>query len=775
VRKPVLHGSKVDIFATYADVFAEADEGFFTCRICVRFAAVTGAAAPAPISVKSNSHNLLSHMATKHAWELTEEHAKLSSLKPGKPVPSVRNVTGAMDQFATRGGFTSFDVITELTLFILHDGRPFRTVEGLGFKALWDAGNLKRLWGCVPPSADTIARRAAVIDEALAEVMRLDFLPSSLGHTVAPDATVPSGTPFTMFSASVDGWTSQNGTPTMGTTISFISPQWKAVDIALGVRHVPHPHTGEAYHEHFCGMLDEYGLTEDHMMGVSTDGASNMLNLAARLGVPRVPCFAHALHNGVQADVLTDAAVSSLLEPVTACSTAFNSIAGARNQIAAEEATSMGLSVPKARSVVPTRWNSRFHALRAHNQRWPVVSQLTAAKLGIPKGEKADDYKKMHDACHIHRDLYQSLETILAPIEEWSTRAQAAGPTLSLMPTAKAEILRGLAPVAGEEATAAMVRAKLLASLSTRLAVIAPDSLPTGAKEAVHFKMLSAAALLDPRTATSYLPVAYKYRDLLIDYIANCYITFQPPVSEEVIAPVEVNEEDSAAAFIAGLTGYNKTPIELAKEQVGRELAGFIPEVGDVTKGMTREERLAMDPLEWWRANEKKYGALAHVARSMLGVPATSASAERIFSLAGFVSSGRRANMSADSLELAATTQSALRVGINLRAATAEVLERNRVNANRKRSATMMAKHAAKKAARSGGAGAGGGGAGAGGGGAGAGGGGAGAGDSDDDSTVEIVELHEPIVEWELNARGDHLLEAEDEALFAAESVAVDE
>jgi|Laugresp1bdmlbsn_1035097.scaffolds.fasta_scaffold66445_1 hypothetical protein len=41
VRKPVPHGSKVDIFATYADVFAEADEGFFTCRICVRFAEVT--------------------------------------------------------------------------------------------------------------------------------------------------------------------------------------------------------------------------------------------------------------------------------------------------------------------------------------------------------------------------------------------------------------------------------------------------------------------------------------------------------------------------------------------------------------------------------------------------------------------------------------------------------------------------------------------------------------------------------------------------------------
>ena len=41
------------------------------------------------------------------------------------------------------------------------------------------------------------------------------------------------------------------------------------------------------------------------------------------------------------------------------------------------------------------------------------------------------------------------------------------------------------------------------------------------------------------------------------------------------------------------------------------------------------------DVLEWWGANEWKFPAVAAMARQHLSVPATSASAERIFSLAG--------------------------------------------------------------------------------------------------------------------------------------------
>jgi hypothetical protein len=41
------------------------------------------------------------------------------------------------------------------------------------------------------------------------------------------------------------------------------------------------------------------------------------------------------------------------------------------------------------------------------------------------------------------------------------------------------------------------------------------------------------------------------------------------------------------------------------------------------------------DPLEWWTANEINFPVLMVMARQYLGVPATSASVERLFSLAG--------------------------------------------------------------------------------------------------------------------------------------------
>lgn len=42
-------------------------------------------------------------------------------------------------------------------------------------------------------------------------------------------------------------------------------------------------------------------------------------------------------------------------------------------------------------------------------------------------------------------------------------------------------------------------------------------------------------------------------------------------------------------------------------------------------------------PLEWWRKNELKFPTIAHVARRVLSVPATSVPSERIFSAAGLL------------------------------------------------------------------------------------------------------------------------------------------
>ena len=46
---------------------------------------------------------------------------------------------------------------------------------------------------------------------------------------------------------------------------------------------------------------------------------------------------------------------------------------------------------------------------------------------------------------------------------------------------------------------------------------------------------------------------------------------------------------------------------------------------------------MATDILVWWAAQEGEYPNLSRMARQYLGCPATSASAERLFSIAGRV------------------------------------------------------------------------------------------------------------------------------------------
>jgi hypothetical protein len=51
-------------------------------------------------------------------------------------------------------------------------------------------------------------------------------------------------------------------------------------------------------------------------------------------------------------------------------------------------------------------------------------------------------------------------------------------------------------------------------------------------------------------------------------------------------------------------------------------------------------------PLDFWKMHEEKYKPLAQLAKIYLGVPASSASVERIFSISGHILSSKRASMS---------------------------------------------------------------------------------------------------------------------------------
>lgn len=56
-------------------------------------------------------------------------------------------------------------------------------------------------------------------------------------------------------------------------------------------------------------------------------------------------------------------------------------------------------------------------------------------------------------------------------------------------------------------------------------------------------------------------------------------------------------------------------------------------------------------PLNFWEVNEKKFPSLAKLAQRYLAIPASSGSVERLFSLAGVISTARRASLSLPNVE----------------------------------------------------------------------------------------------------------------------------
>ena len=64
------------------------------------------------------------------------------------------------------------------------------------------------------------------------------------------------------------------------------------------------------------------------------------------------------------------------------------------------------------------------------------------------------------------------------------------------------------------------------------------------------------------------------------------------------------------------------------------------------------DEPMSVDVLEWWAAKEAILPHLSRMARQYLGVPATSASAERLFSIAGRAYDDLRQRMGEEMLEI---------------------------------------------------------------------------------------------------------------------------
>ena len=82
-----------------------------------------------------------------------------------------------------------------------------------------------------------------------------------------------------------------------------------------------------------------------------------------------------------------------------------------------------------------------------------------------------------------------------------------------------------------------------------------------------------------------------------------------------------------------------------------KPLNNKILEAEIATYFLESEIQLSSNPLQWWQMKEPQYPNLAKVAWKYLCIPATSASSERVFSVAGLASHDRRSRISPTKLD----------------------------------------------------------------------------------------------------------------------------
>ena len=168
------------------------------------------------------------------------------------------------------------------------------------------------------------------------------------------------------------------------------------------------------------------------------------------------------------------------------------------------------------------------------------------------------------------------------------------------------------------------------------------------------------AALCDPRRFTSlHIPLftddmRHRGHQLFVDEYCMHWAPVEPAVtpqedSANPQADLPVNHQaaprngslESFMHSISHLTPSSNTTQPAAPVQVN-EARAYLDAVS---------EPFSQDPLLWWSDHEDEYPHLARMAQQYLGCPATSASAERVFSLAGRLYSDMRQNMTDVTLE----------------------------------------------------------------------------------------------------------------------------
>uniref|UniRef100_A0A3P9K018 HAT C-terminal dimerisation domain-containing protein n=1 Tax=Oryzias latipes TaxID=8090 RepID=A0A3P9K018_ORYLA len=404
-----------------------------------------------------------------------------------------------------------------------------------------------------------------------------------------------------------DHWTSVSNDNYLGVTAHFISDTWELKSFALTILKTEERHFAEACKEQFLSVARKWDI-EGKTTTIGTDSARNMVAAIRLTRYEHMNCVAHMVQRCVTVS-LADSGFANALAKARKVVGHFKHSPANATELQAQQ-VSLGKKQEPLIQDVPTRWNSTLEMFkRVSRNKEAVIAALDNQehKLILPT---AAEWDKL-----------QRLETLLEPCRYVTELLGGeAYVSCSVVLPSLCHLRLKMEDCDEDPAYVVRFKTKFKEDLASR-------------QEQLNNAWLQIATVLDPRFKDlKCLPK--KDREAV-------WTTLEGMLQQESPRKSSQTHDD----------GPPRKKISLL--QMGSDSESDEDEIQPVLEYFGEQPISKKEnPLPWWRINEARYPTLAQLAKSFLGIPATSTPSERLFSGAGNIASKRRASLSAEHVDM---------------------------------------------------------------------------------------------------------------------------
>lgn len=217
------------------------------------------------------------------------------------------------------------------------------------------------------------------------------------------------------FAATTDIWTSNGGggEPYLSFSIHFVTPDWKLQPYCLETLLFPQDHTADNIREMIENIIDEWGISKDNFVCITTDNAANMLKAFEDFPDLWLGCFGHNLNLAIS-KVLKLSRVESAVRACRHLVQGFSRSWKRRRELRAKQ---IALQIPIKSLIhdVVTRLGSTYQMLERFLSQQQAISATLAGERGawhlMPKEA---DITVMEQVCDVLRPLSQFTDALAA-------------------------------------------------------------------------------------------------------------------------------------------------------------------------------------------------------------------------------------------------------------------------------------------------------------------------------------------------------------------------